>query len=61
VLRARWKLIIVFYLFRDGTLSLSELERAIPRITQKMLINSCVAWSGTVWSDKQILARSWPA
>src|SRR5271155_2632817 len=38
VLRARWKLIIVFYLFRDGTLRLSELERAIPRITQKMLI-----------------------
>src|SRR6202790_2795225 len=38
VLRARWKLIIVFYLFRDGTLRLSELERAIPGITQKMLI-----------------------
>ena len=38
MLRARWKLIIVFYLFRDGTLRLSELERAIPRITQKMLI-----------------------
>jgi DNA-binding HxlR family transcriptional regulator len=38
VLRARWKLIILFYLFRDGTLRLSELERAIPGITQKMLI-----------------------
>ena len=38
VLRARWKLIILFYLFRDGTLRLSELERAIPDITQKMLI-----------------------
>ena len=38
VLVGRWKLIILFYLFRDGTLRLSELERAIPAITQKMLI-----------------------
>ena len=38
VLEGRWKLIILFYLFRDGTLRLSELERAISGITQKMLI-----------------------
>src|SRR6202158_5676444 len=38
VIEGRWKLIILFYLFRDGTLRLSELERAIPGITQKMLI-----------------------
>jgi DNA-binding HxlR family transcriptional regulator len=38
VLEGRWKLIILFYLFRDGTLRLGELERAIPGITQKMLI-----------------------
>src|ERR1700732_2564644 len=37
-LEGRWKLIILFYLLRDGTLRLSELERAIPGITQKMLI-----------------------
>ena len=37
VLEGRWKLIILFYL-GDGTLRLSELERAIPGITQKMLI-----------------------
>jgi DNA-binding HxlR family transcriptional regulator len=37
VLKGRWKLIILFYL-GDGTLRLSELERAIPGITQKMLI-----------------------
>ena len=37
-LQGRWKLIILFYLFRDGTLRLSELERAIPGVTQKMLI-----------------------
>src|ERR1700736_1010065 len=38
VLEGRWKPIILFYLFRDGTLRLSKLERAIPGITQKMLI-----------------------
>src|SRR6202521_5805156 len=38
VLEGRWKLIILLYLSRDGTLRLSELERAIPGITQKMLI-----------------------
>jgi DNA-binding HxlR family transcriptional regulator len=38
VLGGRWKPIILFYLFRDGTLRLSKLERAIPGITQKMLI-----------------------
>ena len=38
VLKGRWKLIFLFYLFRDGTLSLSELEPAIPGIAQKMLI-----------------------
>jgi DNA-binding HxlR family transcriptional regulator len=38
VLEGRWKLIILFYLFQDGTLRLSELERGIPGITQKMLI-----------------------
>jgi DNA-binding HxlR family transcriptional regulator len=38
VLQGRWKLIILFYLFRDGTLRLSKLERAIPGITQKVLI-----------------------
>ena len=37
VLKGRWKLIILFYL-GDGTLRLSELERAIPGITQKMLV-----------------------
>src|ERR1700732_3797129 len=38
VLEGRWKLIILFHLFVEETLRLSELERAIPRITQKMLI-----------------------
>src|ERR1700730_6366395 len=38
VLEGRWKLIILFHLFVEETLRLSELERAIPGITQKMLI-----------------------
>src|ERR1700694_6063728 len=38
VLEGRWKLIILFHLFAEETLRLSELERAIPGITQKMLI-----------------------
>jgi DNA-binding HxlR family transcriptional regulator len=38
VLEDRWKLIILFHLFVEETLRLSELERTIPGITQKMLI-----------------------
>ena len=38
VLQGRWKLIILFHLFVGETLRLSEMERAIPDITQKMLI-----------------------
>jgi DNA-binding HxlR family transcriptional regulator len=38
VLEGRWKLIILFHLFVEETLRLGELERAIPGITQKMLI-----------------------
>ena len=38
VLEGRWKLVIVFQLFGHGTLRFSELERAIPGVSQKMLI-----------------------
>jgi DNA-binding HxlR family transcriptional regulator len=38
VLQGRWKLIILFHLFVEETLRPSELERAIPGITQKMLL-----------------------
>ena len=37
VLEGRWKLTILFELFGERTLRFSELERAIPGITQKML------------------------
>ena len=38
ILEGRWKLIILFHLFGGKLLRFSELERAIPAISQKMLI-----------------------
>jgi DNA-binding HxlR family transcriptional regulator len=38
VLGGRWKLLILFHLFGGKILRFSELERAIPAISQKMLI-----------------------
>lgn len=38
VLEGRWKLIILFQLFGGQTRRFSELERSIPGISQKMLI-----------------------
>jgi DNA-binding HxlR family transcriptional regulator len=38
VLEGRWKLLILFHLFGGVILRFSELERAIPAISQKMLI-----------------------
>jgi DNA-binding HxlR family transcriptional regulator len=37
MLEGRWKLVILFQLFGDKTLRFSDLERAIPGISQKML------------------------
>lgn len=37
LLEGRWKLLILFHLFGGKVLRFSELERAIPNITQKML------------------------
>jgi DNA-binding HxlR family transcriptional regulator len=38
ILEGRWKMVIIFHLFGRGTLRFSELERAIPAVSQKMLI-----------------------
>ena len=35
--RGRWKLVILFHLFGGKVLRFSDLERAIPAVTQKML------------------------
>src|SRR5712671_1280448 len=37
-LEGRWKLVILFHLFDGKMLRFSDLERAIPAISQKMLI-----------------------
>src|ERR1700681_4785868 len=38
MLEGRWKLVILFHLFGGNLLRFSDLERAIPAISQKMLI-----------------------
>ncbi|MGV3615605.1 MAG: winged helix-turn-helix transcriptional regulator [Fimbriimonas sp.] len=38
ILEGRWKMIIIFHLFDGKVLRFSELERAIPGVSQKMLI-----------------------
>ena len=38
MLEGRWKMVIIFHLFARGVLRFSELERAIPPVSQKMLI-----------------------
>lgn len=37
ILEGRWKMLIVFHLFSKPVMRFSELERAIPAISQKML------------------------
>ena len=37
LLEGRWKLVIIFHLFGRGVLRFSELERALPDVSQKML------------------------
>ena len=37
LLEGRWKLVILFHLFGGNVMRFSDLERAIPTITQKML------------------------
>ena len=38
ILEGRWKLVILFHLFGGKVLRFSELERAIPAVSQKMLV-----------------------
>jgi DNA-binding HxlR family transcriptional regulator len=38
ILEGRWKMVIIFHLFARGILRFSELEKAIPGVSQKMLI-----------------------
>lgn len=38
MLEGRWKMVIIFQLFARGILRFSELEKLIPGVSQKMLI-----------------------
>ena len=38
MIEGRWKMVIIFHLFDRGKLRFSELERSIPGVSQKMLI-----------------------
>ncbi|MGH7747626.1 MAG: winged helix-turn-helix transcriptional regulator, partial [Candidatus Dormibacteria bacterium] len=38
ILEGRWKTVIIFHLFARGTMRFSELEKAIPPVSQKVLI-----------------------
>ena len=38
MLEGRWKMVIIFQLFARGILRFSELEKSIPGVSQKMLI-----------------------
>ena len=50
LLEGRWKLVILFHLFGGKVMRFSDLERAIPNITQKMLGQQlrCMAADGIV-------------
>jgi DNA-binding HxlR family transcriptional regulator len=37
LLEGRWKLVILFHLFGGKVMRFSDLERAVPKVTQKML------------------------
>jgi DNA-binding HxlR family transcriptional regulator len=51
ILEGRWKLVILFHLFGGKILRFSDLERAIPGISQKMLIQQLrqLEKDGVVW------------
>jgi DNA-binding HxlR family transcriptional regulator len=56
LLEGRWKLVILFHLFGDKVMRFSDLERAIPAITQKMLGRQLKAMEG----DGIVLRTSYP-
>jgi DNA-binding HxlR family transcriptional regulator len=61
MLEGRWKMVIIFHLFDRDVLRFSELEPAIPGVSQKMLIqqlrdlNATASSSG--WSIRRCRRR----
>jgi DNA-binding HxlR family transcriptional regulator len=56
LLEGRWKLVILFHLFGGKIMRFSDLERAIPAITQKMLGQQLKAME----ADGIVLRTSYP-
>jgi DNA-binding HxlR family transcriptional regulator len=56
-LEGRWKLVILFHLFGGKMLRFSDLERAIPAVSQKMLIQQLPNWSATALSGGSSTTR----
>ncbi len=56
LLEGRWKLVILFHLFGGKVMRFSDLERAIPSITQKMLGQQLRAME----SDGIVIRTSYP-
>ena len=56
MLEGRWKLLILFHLFGGKVMRFSDLERALPNITQKMLGQQLRALEG----DGIVLRTSYP-
>ena len=60
LLEGRWKLLILFQLFGGKTLRFSELERAIPGVSQKMLIQQLRQLEATASCGASCITRSRP-
>ena len=58
-LDGRWKLVILFHLFGGKTLRFSDLERAIPGISQKMLTTTLRGPSGSCCTTR-FASSYWP-
>src|ERR1700752_2765781 len=60
LLEGRWKLVILFHLFGGKIMRFSDLERAIPAITQKMLGQQLKAMEADGIVLRPRASRPWP-
>jgi DNA-binding HxlR family transcriptional regulator len=59
-LEGHWKLVIILHLFRQPVSRLSELHRAIPAVTQKMLIQQLRALEDDGIVDRTVYVQMPP-
>src|SRR5712672_760887 len=60
ILEGRWKLVILFHLFGGHIRRFSELRRAIPAVSEKMLIQQLDRWSGMGSSADSFITKCRP-